>query len=423
MMVLFQGLKRHLQNLNTNKNSQSFGIYPIKVAPDLLGTKENQLFVRNIKSLIKFSRCFDDLYLPAIEKFAEFVQNIPEDQRDFFGQQAEFLTHGLDRASRTVSLCLAYFFPEKTDFSNISEHDALWIYATFTAALFLDVGKIAVKYTVMLYHEKAYPLKKWDPYKGSMLDQGNYYKFDYIKENFNDLRRFITPMIARQILDAGVKSVRKQGFNWIASDPEVFEVWFALLAGEEDRIPMTSFMSVIPRAEMEILENYRKAAKMSVVDPAGEAFLQWLRKEIKEGRIILNEKDAKIHVSEKEVFLRVELFHEFANSNSSYKHPEIIERQFIDVAKLYQISISELDQRYRAQGGLSGMSDLGKRYRTVGGITAIEENEKKMPTQRFLKGGTGLLYLLTSQPLYHKGSSAGLSGNITNISIFPRLTT
>lgn len=414
IMVLFQGLKRHLQNFNSNKNSQSFGIYPIKRAADLLRTKENKAFISTIKSLTG-SRSFDELYFPAIEKYAEFVQNIPENQRDFFGQQTEFLTHGLERVSRVLSLCLAYFFPEKSDFYNISEHDALWIYATFTAALFLDIGKIAVKYTVMLYHEKAHPLKKWDPYRSSMLDQGNYYKFNYIKENFNDLRQFITPILARQILDSNTKFAEKQGFNWIASDPEVLEAWFALLAGEEERIPMTSFMSVIPRAEIEIKERYKKQAKMQVVDPAGEAFLQWLRKEIKEGRITLNGEGDKICVRKKEVILSTALFQLFADSNSIYKHPEIIERQFIDIVKLYLISISELDKRYRAHGGLSGKYNLIERYRAAGGIGSAVQANEKIP-YRFLKGGIGLLSLLISQPL-------SLSNNTISTSIFPRLTT
>ncbi len=348
--------------------------------------------------MIKPSRCFDDLYLPVIEKFAEFVQILPENQRGFFEQQTEFLTRGLERVSRTLSLCLAYFFPEKTDFANISKQDALWIYTTFTAALFLDIGKIASKYTVMLYLEKGRPLKKWDPYSSAMVGQGSYYKFDYIKENFNDLRHFTTPLLARQILDSSNEISSEKGFNWIASDPEVLEVWFALLAGEEERIPMTSFMSVIPRAETEIIEHYRKEKKISVIDPAGEAFLQWIRKEIKEGRISINEKGSKIYISEKEIILSVLLFQQFANSNSSYKHPEIIERQFVDIAKLYQVSISELDQRYRAHGGLSGLSDLAKRYRAVGGTVSMQENAK-LSSDRFLKGGIGLLSLITSQPL------------------------
>lgn len=402
-MVLFQDLKRHINNIN-NKSKPS-GIYPIKPAVELLSMKDNQVFLRTIKLLIKPSRRFDDFYLPVIEKFAEFVQTIPENERGFFGQQTDFLSHGLERVARVLSLCLAHFFPKQADFSAISKYDALWIYATFTAALFLDIGKIAVKYTIMLYHEKAYPLKKWDPYTSAMLGQGSYYKFDYIKENFNNLRHFITPILARQVLDS-VDSSSEKGFNWIASDPEVLEVWFALLAGEEERIPMTSFMSVIPQAEIGIIENYRKKAGISLIDPAGEAFLQWLRKEIKEGRIEINAMDDKLRVKEKVVILSGVLFQQFANANATYKHPEIIERQFIDIAKLYQIPISELDQRNRAQGGVSGISDFAKRYRTMGGIATIQDNVKT--SHRFLKGGIGLLALVTSSA-FHKVMSSGVA--------------
>jgi hypothetical protein len=392
-MVLFRGLK----NTEANKNSQFSDSYPIKLAVDLLASKDSQGFIQLIKSLIRSSRRFSSFYFPVIEKFAEFVQNLPENQREFFGQQVRFLTQGLERASRTLSLCLAHFFPEEANFSNVSKRDALWIYATFTAALFLDVGKIAVKYTVTLYREKDHFVKQWDPYTGTMLGQGSYYKFDYIKENLHDLYRFITPILARQILDSAT-GPSSGGFNWIASDPEVLAIWFALLVGEEDRIPMTSFMSVIPRAEIEIVENYRKEKKIVVTDPAGDAFLQWLRKEITEGRILIN-KQNELRVTEKEIILSVALFQQFADSNASYKHPEIIEKQFIDIAKLYQISISELDQRYRAHGGLSGISDLGKRYRTIGGLAATQENEQILPIHRCLKGGVGLLSLITSQPL------------------------
>jgi len=412
-MVLFQGLKRHLKHAEANKNDPPSSLYPIKPATDLLSTEENKGFIQTIRTLIRSFQCFEDFYLPAIEQFAEFVQTLPENQREFFGQPVEFLTRGLERAARTLSLCLTYFFPDAADFSNISKRDTLWIYATFTAALLLDSGKIVVKYAVMLYHKKGYPIKKWDPYTGTMLGQAqaSHYKFDYVKENFNDLRRFITPMLARQLIDSTTESSAKiSGFNWIASDPEVFTVWFALLAGEESRIPMTSFMSVIPRAEIEIIENYRKEKKISITDPAGDAFLQWLRKEIQEGRVAINANNAndKLRVTEKEIILSASLFQQFADTNASYKHPGIIESQFIDVAKLYQISISELDQRSRAHGGLSGRSDLGKRYRAIGGLAATQENEKILPAQRCLTGGIALLALITSEPL-HKILHVGLT--------------
>ncbi len=420
-MVLFRGLKPTFKKVNKIKTK--FDLHPIRTADDLLNTRDNLKFVKAVKLLIKPSTRFNRFYLPVIRKFAEFVQNITENQCGLFSQEVGFLERGLERSSRTLALCLKYFFPEEVNFANISSKDALWIYATFTAALFLDVGKIAVKYSITIFHKKGHSLKKWNPYIASMLGQGDYYKFDYIKENFNDLRNFITPMLARQILDSITdSSLETEGFNWIASDPDILKTWFSLLAGEEDRIPMTSFMSMIPRADIEFIENNWINAQIAITDRGGEEFLQWLRKELAEGRIFINGKDAKIRISEGKIFLSTAIFQEFIDTNPNYKHSELIERQFIDVAKLYQISISELDQRYRAYGGLSGLSDLGKRYRAVGGLSVTQENEKNTP-QRFLQGDIRLISLITSPSSMDKIINLSLSSkNMSKIFISPHLS-
>lgn len=393
-MVMFSGLRASLKKINKSKKPQT-DLYVIKSADDLLNSESNLALIETIKSLIKPSNRFN-YYLPVIKKFAEFVQDIPLMQHGFFNQEINFLERGLERSTRTLTLCLKYFFPEEINFGNISDKEALWVYAAFTAALFLDIGKLFVKYSIMLYHKETYPLKIWELCKGSMLGQGYYYEIDYIKENFDNLEKSTTHILARQILDS-VTSINldTKGFSWIASDLRVLETWLNLLSGEEARIPMTSFMSMVPRAEIDIIENSRINAQIAETDPSGEAFLQWLRKELADGKIFINEKDAKIRISDGKIFISTALFQEFANVNPNYKHPEVIEKQFIDVAKLYQISISELDQRYRAFGGLSGLGDLSKRYRAVGGMATTQENQKSSP-QRVLQGDIRLISLITS---------------------------
>lgn len=394
-MVMFQGRKSSYKKTSKGKKAQA-DLLLIQTADDLLNTENNLVLIEMVKSLIKPSNRFDNFYLPVIKKYAEFVQNIPLKQCGISNQKISFLERGLERSTRTLTLCLKYFFPEDINFSNISDKDELWLYTAFTAALFLDIGKLFVKYSIMIYHEEEYPLKIWEPYKGSLLGQGYYYGIDYIKENFGNLENSTTPILARQILDSASNIIlQTEGFNWIASDLRVLEAWIDLLSGEEDRIPMTSFMSMIPRAEIDIIENSRINAQIAETDPSGEAFLQWLRKELADGKILINEKDAKISISDGKIFISTTLFQEFANVNPNYKHPEVIEKQFIDVAKLYQISISELDQRYRAFGGLSGLGDLNKRYRAIGGISTTQENQKNLP-QRVLQGDIRLISLITS---------------------------
>ncbi|WP_143549617.1 conjugal transfer nickase/helicase domain-containing protein, partial [Rickettsiella grylli] len=368
------------------------------------------------------SNQFKNLYLPVIKKFSEFVQEIPFMQPGFFNHKINFLERGLERSARSLSLCLNYFFPEKNNLMGLSCRDDLSLYATFTAALFLDVGQLVVEYNTVLYNKKSYPLKNWSPFTGSMLGLGYYYKTDFIKENYNNLQPLITPILARQILECAYPcSLETEGFHWIASDLKILEMWLHLLSGNEDRIPMTSFMSMVPRAEIELIEHSRLSAQIETTEPSGEAFLQWLRKEIADEKILINEKEAKINIADGKILISTELFQEFATINPNYKHPEVIEKQFIDVAKLYQISISELDQRYRALGGLSGMGDLSKRYRTVGGISTAIENQKK-PFPRVLQGDIRLISLITSCHSLQKMININSFQDITKKFTSPHLT-
>ncbi|WP_240992248.1 conjugal transfer nickase/helicase domain-containing protein [Rickettsiella grylli] len=418
---MFKGLNSAFKKVNHAKKIKT-DLNRIQSADDLLNKKNTLERVETIKSFIPSSNQFKNLYLPVIKKFSEFVQEIPLMQPGFFNHKINFLERGLERSARSLSLCLNYFFSEKNNLMGLSCRDDLSLYATFTAALFLDVGQLVVEYNTVLCNKKSYPLKNWSPFTGSMLGLGYYYKTDFIKENYNNLQPLITPILARQILECAYpRSLETEGFHWIASDLKILEMWLHLLSGNEERIPMTSFMSMVPRAEIELIEHSRLSAQIETTEPSGEAFLQWLRKEIADEKILINEKEAKINIVDGKILISTELFQEFATINPNYKHPEMIEKQFIDVAKLYQISISELDQRYRALGGLSGMGDLSKRYRTVGGISTAIENQKK-PFPRVLQGDIRLISLITSCHSLQKMININSFQDITKKFTSPHLT-
>lgn len=370
----------------------------IKTADYLLDTENNLALIKTIKLLIKSSMRFD-YYLPIIKKFAEFVQDIPLKRTKAFKQEISFLERGLQRSTRTLLLCLKYFFPDKTDFESISDSDALWIYAAFTAALFLDIGKLIAKYTLLLYDKNHQLIDEWNFFSVSMINHGYYYKINYIKENKDNLKYSSTPILAGKILDSVTDTFLKNDcLNWIASDKKVLESWIDILSGKKDRIPMTSFMSMIPFAEIDIIEKYRINAPISVDNPNGELFLQWLRKEIENGKIVIGEKNAKVIISNGKILISTVLFEEFAELHQNCESPEVVKNQFINIIlQLYQIPISELDQRYRAFGGLSGLNDSSKRYRAVGGISTTQENQKN-PPQRFLQGDSSLIFLIKKPP-------------------------
>ncbi len=413
-MILFQGLKNSPRELKVDKNNLEPEDYLVKAASELLATKLHQEQITMMRSFLEPAQHFSLIYEPILNQFSEFVQNLPETKLGFFGRESEFLTQGLERATRTLSLILGTFFEGESDFSVLTAREALWLYAAFTASLLLDIGKIAVKYSIWAYQKNPKNLKKWNPYTGTLRTQGaQYYRFDYVKQNLDHLRQQVTPLLARQLLDAAYGDTHEGlGFNWIASDPVILEAWLAMLMGEQNRIPMTSFMAVIPKANIELLDHHKNRQKAMAVHPAGEQFLVWLRQQLQEGKISINQKDSSIYVTEKEVLLSKSLFEAFAQKHPKHNHVGIVEKQFIDVAQLYQISISDLDQRYRAHGGISGLGDIGKRYRAIGGLASVQENTKNnlASNARFLKGGIGLLALITP-PLLHKELSISLLKN------------
>jgi len=381
-MALFGSLQRSMQaKASPSEKGKHPDVNFIQSAATLLAPEKRQQLLRNIKALLNLPpKLYDNLYNQIIEQFAEFVQELPENQHGIFAQEGGFLDHGLDRASRALSLCLAYFFPQEKTFHNVSAQQALWVYAVFTAALLLDVGKIAVKYNVSICQKDGKEIKKWIPHTCSMVAQGKFYKFEYEKENRDVLRRLVTPLLARQILDDATSNVDKSnqsaGFNLIASDPVVLEAWLSML-GTEKKIPMTSFMTVIPLADMQTIENYLKALKTpgagtgifgglpATVEEtllgdvtAGDAFLNWLRDGLAKGTISINQADSNVHVTQEGILLFADVFEDFANTNPVNKNPEVAAKQFKAIAELYNVSIAELGQRYSLIKGISAREKL-----------------------------------------------------------------
>ena len=87
-MVLFRGLKPAFKKVNKIKTK--LDLHSVRTADDLLNTKDNLKFVKAVKLLIKPSTRFNRFYLSTIRKFAEFVQNITENQCGFFSQEIGF---------------------------------------------------------------------------------------------------------------------------------------------------------------------------------------------------------------------------------------------------------------------------------------------------------------------------------------------
>lgn len=366
--MMFKGLHQALQKqpkpVDSKRGPQ---VIPVQSAQTLLAPEKRQLHLKNIRALLNLPpQLYDTLYYKTIERFAEFVQHLPHTQHGAFSASGGFLDHGIERAARALSLCLNYFFPEEKNFQSIGSHEALWVYAVFTAALFLDLGRIAVKYQVSLCQRDGTISKEWSAYAGSMNKHGDYYKYDFIKENRDHLGRMVTGLLARQLLNeaSGADSEEGGGFNWLASNPDVLEAWLNMLTSQGR--PVGTLLTVIPIADAQVIEAHLAiknphlfaGSMFDAKTPSGEegllalttaeaeAFLHWLRTGLADGSISVNQADSNVHITPEGVLLDSKIFKEFSEKNAAQ-----VEQQVNKLLESYVTTDSEVIKRSESERG------------------------------------------------------------------------
>lgn len=348
----------------------NLGIYPVLTATALLSDHRRKEWVQ---SLVEWTQVkpvsYQLYYAPVLANFAEFVQNLPETQRGFYSHAGGFLDHGLERTVRVMQLS-GHYLASNEVLPSSDEEKALWHYAVYTASLLFDVGKLVAKSMVML-RQQAKKIKLWNPFEGSMLKFATHYSYDFDAENWDELRRHVTPLIAQQIMP-------ELGFGWLSSDKGVLSAWFALL--QENYRQVGAYLSIIPLADAELLEGYfkvyekelaekRKLDKLALFkDPglalkagqlppgqgaglfggpasideklkegssqeristvAGEAFLDWLKKGLADGKISVNLPNSGVHRVSEGVLLLAGVFQAFAKENPVYGDWRQVKQQF-----------------------------------------------------------------------------------------------
>jgi integrating conjugative element relaxase (TIGR03760 family) len=250
---------------------------PILSADILLSTEKRQQALNDIRSLLNLPDDeFQKLFLSVAESFAEFVQNLPETERSYYAGIGGMLDHGLERASLSLFLCRTYLLPENSTLASVSESEMLWVYAVFTAALFYDIGKIAIKHVITLTDQTGNTVKSWQLFDGPMThENASHYVYGFSEEHHDHMRWMVTPLLARQLLS-------KEGFSWLASDSDVLESWLALLSDEHRQVG--SLFTVIPLADAQLLESYFTDRKVfrNNLSPQTIALLSKFQKEKKE---------------------------------------------------------------------------------------------------------------------------------------------
>lgn len=192
---------------------------------------------------------YQDLYLKSLENFIEFVQQLPSRRNFHFNHVGGMSLLGLLRAFQTVRL-----YREQTPIKSyardkVPANIALWSYALYTAALFLGVGEIYATYWVSLCDAHGEFKQRWQPKTGPMTQyEASHYRYSFEQETRDAIAHLDTLVVAEKLLP-------KEGLDWIASDKYVYELWSAILTGDNGRAgPFAGF--ILPTEDI-LLEQHQ----------------------------------------------------------------------------------------------------------------------------------------------------------------------
>jgi Putative helicase/Putative conjugal transfer nickase/helicase TraI C-term len=333
---------------------------PIRESKRLLEQSSNrQAWLKAIQNSVS-SEIYKDFYQPAIEIFAYYIQDLPAHTPSLFSVPGGLLDQGLSRASQAITLC-ASINPLET--THVSNQQALWRYALFTAALLLDINQL-IKYSIALYNQSFHYIKQWNPLMGSMTLKTNAYYYAIQNTRDQILPRLTNSCLAILLLEKNVQT--RKGFQWIASSPVTLETWLSLLIGEESRLPVPKIMTLLPFADSQAVKQQLEAIKAlakkntrlfsakteanSLSDWAlGERFLQWIRNKISAGQLAVNTPDASIQRVDSGVLIDHKLLKQFSDSHKLAI--QSVEKQFHTLIDLYDSHWS--NQPFNQLGGIA----------------------------------------------------------------------
>ncbi|MBS0350122.1 MAG: TraI domain-containing protein [Proteobacteria bacterium] len=279
----------YLQKQTMQTKTYQFG-QVLTVLPNhkLLGDSRHLVLLQEIQQLSGVSDYhFKSLYRIAINRFAEFVQVLPEEPQ---GSLMGLLNLGLARAT----LALRKYTSEP---GIKPDSDPLINYAIFTAALFLTIPKAFTNQKVLGCDEHGEFTQEWHPYSGSMSEQKiDFYKFyPYQISLFDRLNHESAALIARQLMSL-------EGFLWLSSDLELFMDWLSALRGDESEggRKIRQILSLLRHEDIMGLLKTLSAVATEVITPKElpleDQCFAWIQDSIKNGALAVNTTDANIHL-------------------------------------------------------------------------------------------------------------------------------
>ncbi|MCD6047553.1 MAG: hypothetical protein K0S08_1200 [Gammaproteobacteria bacterium] len=172
---------------------------------------------------------FEQYYTATVCVFAEYVQLVPATRHVYYSQPGGLFQLGLDRAVLSTKLALKAFqdFDGKTP-DQLTAFEQAELFAVFSAALLSDIGLLTQRYKFAML-DAAEMLRSYDPYLGSMLQQGKKYAFEFTSLERGDWSGPASLVLASRLLSQTNDDYRDSGFAWISRHHDILQLWYEMM--------------------------------------------------------------------------------------------------------------------------------------------------------------------------------------------------
>ncbi|MDF1645756.1 MAG: TraI domain-containing protein [Legionellaceae bacterium] len=223
-----------------NHNAHLHGLTTIISAKQLILKNKRPEQIAVIAETCQFEPLrFTTLCESLFYQLLNYTQQLPDTTNSYFSSPGGAFDHALSRTKAASDLFRTFLLQEPE--AKLSEAQQLWWYALFSAGLLRGIGKLPLDYAIELYNQHGHIIKTWEPLLEPLTSTGHAYKFDTVNNNQDEtFRQRLNIVLAQQLMP-------KEGFAWLTTNLEVFEVWLALL--HEDIASSGSLGLILDRAD------------------------------------------------------------------------------------------------------------------------------------------------------------------------------
>jgi integrating conjugative element relaxase (TIGR03760 family) len=313
----------------------------MEVLDSLLKAPKYQVLLNEIENhFVLESGRYESHCAALIQRMMLYCEFLPESTNSYYAERGGLIEYALQRTESALSLFSAYLIVEEE--SGLSELQQCWQYALFSAAMLYGIGKLYLDYDIDLHDIRGGFINKWNPLIDNLILQAPFYKCQIQYDPELTFRRRLNSLLAQMIIP-------KAGFDWLASYPEIFEAWLALL--NEDTQGVKILGALLSRADQMALakaiarwlkeqgeakpKSFRTFEQPGIdstkdlAHQAGLLFLEWLKQQLEQGELVLNE--GGLNLSKEGLTINADLFKLFVKDFPTYKSWQAVQKGFLSL--------------------------------------------------------------------------------------------